>query len=582
MRDSNQMALDEIIQNKQIKTVFQPIISLRDGGILGHEALSRLTEKSSIENIDMLFRYAETYNRIWDLELLCRTKSLEAAFEFMVPSYSKKLFLNVNPKVIHDDKFKKGFTRSFLAQYKISPERIIFEITERSVIQDMESFRLSVDHYKGQDYKIAIDDAGAGYSGLNLISDLHPNYIKLDMNLIRNIHQNSQKYALVKGMVEFSKVSRTHLIAEGIETFEELKTLIQLGVHYGQGYYIQRPKEEIETIDECLLSEIRSLNAKKNHTSQSLISNIYIENLCGNIEQIEPSKKILDVYELFKGSPSCFGLCIIDKEKPAGIITRDKLTLKLSGHYGFSLYQNKEIQQIMDRNFLSVDCKTPVNIVSSIAMSREEERLYDFIVVTKNEKYLGIVTIKDLLQKTTEIEVSVAKHQNPLTGLPGNLIIEQKISKCLSEGENYTVAYLDLNNFKAYNDVYGFEKGDLVIKFFADLLKAFTGEEQFIGHIGGDDFVIISDSLITDTFFIEIQTHFKEKIVEFYNDFDRNRKFITAYNRHGKLETYPLMSFTCVSVSSESQNFKNVPELTEKLAELKKAAKQDVRNVSIL
>ncbi len=92
--------LDYIINNKLIRTIFQPIISLRDGSIFGHEALSRIICQSSISNPDELFAAAEKYNRLWQLEQLCRTKALEAAFVFMIPPYSKKLFINVNPQII--------------------------------------------------------------------------------------------------------------------------------------------------------------------------------------------------------------------------------------------------------------------------------------------------------------------------------------------------------------------------------------------------------------------------------------------------------------------------------------------------
>jgi len=128
-------SLNHIINKKQIKTVFQPIISLRDGNILGHEALSRITCESEIKNPEMLFTIAEEYNRLWELELLCRTTAMEAAYKFMVPPYSKKLFINVNPNIMHYETFKKGFTKSFLMKYKILPQNVIFEITERNVIK---------------------------------------------------------------------------------------------------------------------------------------------------------------------------------------------------------------------------------------------------------------------------------------------------------------------------------------------------------------------------------------------------------------------------------------------------------------
>lgn len=575
MIDQRKEALDYIINNKQIKTVFQPIISLRDGSVLGHEALSRITCESEIKNPDMLFTVAGEYNRLWDLELLCRTTALEAAFKFMVPPYSKKLFINVNPNTMHDESFKKGFTKSFLEQYDITPNNVIFEITERNVIIDMSGFRATIDHYKSQDYKIAIDDAGAGYSGLNLISDVNPNYIKLDMKLIRGVDSDSLKFALVKGMVEFSKVSNIFLIAEGIETYEELDTLVNLGVQYGQGYLIQKPDAEVKEISQEVLQELKKINLRKNHTSQSIISNIYIENLCTVTGIVSPTEMVPVVYDIFKKNPDCFGLCVIENEMPVGIVTQEKLALRLSGHYGFALNQNKTISQIMDKNFLSVDHKTPVSVVSSMALSRQNDKLYDFIVVTENGKYIGTVTIKDLLQKTTEIEVSAAKHQNPLTGLPGNLIIEQKLSQCAAGTVSYSVAYFDIDNFKAYNDVYGFENGDLVIKLLADILKQHISDEQFIGHIGGDDFIVIVYDHVTSEYFKDIVEQFELEVLDFYNLKDIQNGYITTTNRRGEVEQFPLVTLTSVAVGNETKTFKNVFELTEMLAVLKKAAKQN-------
>ncbi|MDD3173291.1 MAG: GGDEF domain-containing protein, partial [Herbinix sp.] len=481
MNDKIKEALEHIISKKQIKTVFQPIISLKDGSILGHEALSRITCNSVINNPEMLFSVAGEYNRLWDLELLCRTTALETAYKFMIPPYSKMLFINVNPNIMHDEKYKKGFTKDFLLQFHMKPQNVIFEITERNVILDMRGFLSTINHYRSQDYKIAIDDAGAGYSGLNLISDVNPNFIKLDMKLIRGIDTDNLKYALVKGMVELSKASQINLIAEGIETHEELETLIHLGVQYGQGYYIQKPSSEVYEIGDEIHQAILLINQRNNQILFNSISNTNIKSLCTYTGIVSSTVTSNYVYNIFKQNPNFFGLCVVENEIPLGIITHEKLALKMSGHFGYSLYQNKSISEVMDQNFLSVDYQTPISIVSSLAMLRSNDKLYDFIVITENDKYIGTVTIKDLLQRAAEIEVDNAKHQNPLSGLPGNLIVEQKLSYCVDCNSMYSVAYIDIDNFKAFNDVYGFENGDLVIKLLANILKNNIPKEFFIG-----------------------------------------------------------------------------------------------------
>lgn len=418
MEENNKIEdeLNFIIANKEIRTVFQPIISLRDGSILGHEALSRIKCESIIQNPEMLFNVAVKYNRLWELELLCRTIALESAYKFMIPPYNKKLFLNVNPNIMHDQNFMKGFTRSFLKQYDISAQDVIFEITERNVVTEIDDFTAAIKHYKEQDFKIAIDDAGAGYSGLNLISLVNPHYIKLDMELIHNVNKDAIKFAILKGMVEFSKVSNVLLIAEGIETYEELDTLISLGVQYGQGYFFQKPSPQISEIRNEILCDINKLNTKKNNMQNYLISDLYIKHLCKYIDIVSPDKKVSDVYEIFKKNHDIYGLCVVKGNIPVGIVTREKLSLKLSGQYGFTLYQNKSVTDVMDNSFLAVDGKTSISDVSSIAMSRPNHKLYDFIVVTENDEFMGAVTIKDLLQKTTEIEVSTAKETSENMG----------------------------------------------------------------------------------------------------------------------------------------------------------------------
>ncbi len=566
-----------IIGNREIKTVFQPIVSLRDGEILGHEALSRITCDTEIGNMEELFILAGKHNCLWELEQLCRTKAFEAAFRFMIPPYNKKLFINVNPNVLHDETFQRGLTKEYLNQYQISPSNIIFEITERNVIKDLDGFISTVNHYKNQDYRIAIDDAGAGYSGLNLISDINPNYIKLDMKLIRHVHSDSLKAALVKSMVGLSKVSNIHVIAEGIESEEELDTLIHLGVQYGQGYLIQYPSSEVKEIRTEVVQMIKRLNKKKNDALAINVFNMPVEKLCSKTGTLEQKTLVPVVYDLFKKDTSCFGFCVTSNNIPVGIVTREKLAIKLSGQYGFALYQNKSISHVMEKDFMTVDCETPVNIVSSIAMARAQDRLYDFIVVTKQGQYFGTVTIKDLLKKTTEIEVAAAKHQNPLSGLPGNLIIEQRLQQCIKQEGEFCVAYLDIDNFKAYNDVYGFENGDSVLKLLASILSRNISKSEFVGHIGGDDFVVILGNHVDEAYFCQIVKEFEEEVLHFYNRKDLENGFITAMSRRNVEEKFPLITLTVASVNNKDNEFHDTTELTENLARLKKEKKRRIR-----
>ena len=573
MSDAMLSELAKIISQKAVKTVFQPIISLRDGVVLGYEALSRITCKSRIRNTDALFTLAGKEDRLWELEILCRTIAFDTVVRNQIVRPGQKLFVNVNPNIMHDKAYQKGLTRDMLELHGIRPESIVFEITEREAIGNMASFISAVENYKSQDYQIAIDDAGAGYSGLNLINDIAPDFIKLDMKLIRDINRDNLKYALVKGMIELSRIAGIFLIAEGIETCEEMSTLISLGVQYGQGYFIQHPKEQIEGIRSEVLQAIEEFNRKKNFSQSGQLSNIYIEKLNCYTDITGPDVPVQQIYNHFVHHPDCFGMCVLEDGKPAGIVTRDKLTLALSGYYGFTLHQKKPISQLMDREFMSVDHKMPISAVSSIAMSRSNDRLYDFIVVTKEGRYIGTVTVRDLLQKSTEIEIAAARHQNPLSGLPGNMVIEQKLSECLRDGNPFSVAYFDIDNFKAYNDVYGFEQGDQIIKLLADILSGLP-DRQFVGHVGGDDFVIIAPGHLGSDDFEEITKRFEREMFRYYSDEDVRKGYIETLNRQGESERFPLTGLTVVVGNNKAIHCDTVSEFTEKLAKMKKTAKQ--------
>lgn len=571
--DKNKYELEKIIVNRDIFTVFQPIISLRNGTVLGYEALSRVSCKSKFKNAEKLFAAAEKYGCLWELELLCRSKALEAATSFMTAPNNKKLFLNVNPNIIHDDNFKMGFTREFLGQFKIEPQNVVFEITERNIIKDIDVFNKAISHYKAQDFLIAIDDAGAGYSGLNLISEVSPDFLKIDMQLVRNINNDNIKYALVKGLVEFSKLTNAALIAEGIETYEELITLINLGVQYAQGYFIQKPEREIMDIKQSLVKLICDINYNSGKIYIDDIRKTAIKYITTYTETVQLNESVSKVFDTIRGNTQCIGFTVVEDDIPVGIITSEKLALKMSGQYGYTLYQNKPVSFVMDRCFLVVDCDTPVNVVSSIAMARQNDKLYDFIVVTNKNKYLGTVRIKDLLQKAIEIEVMSAKQQNPLTGLPGNNVIEKTLSELIKDKGKFTIAYMDIDNFKAYNDVYGFENGDMIIKLLADIMRRNLSDEQFIGHVGGDDFIVIINSINDSKYFSKIVNDFEKEVLSFYNKEDLLKGCITAPNRSGIIECFPIITLTCVCVNNENRKYFNSFEISEELATLKKIEK---------
>ena len=568
----------EVLNNKLIKTVFQPIVSLRDGSIYGYEALSRGPQNTVMENPNILFEYAEKYGKLWDLESLCRITAIETLYKL---NAQLRLFLNVNPQIMHDEKFKQGFTKEYLNKYNIDPQNIVFEITEKGSINNVSDFINTVDNYKKQSYKIAIDDVGAGYSGLNMISDIHPHFVKLDMNLIRDIDKDATKQALIKSVSEFASLTNTYLIAEGIETNNELLELIDIGVQYGQGFYLQKPNPSIMPLTDDVNFTIKEANSKKNHLFGKKSSELFISNICSYQKTLNPKILIHQVYELMESDCELCGICITENDYLIGVITRAEFYKHISGRYGYTLYSNKPIEIIMSREYIQVDYHESIQTVAKKAMGRDSNKLYDFIPVTQDGKYYGVVTVKDLLEKTLQIEVNGAKHINPLSELPGNVLIETTLEECINLSCDCNILYFDIDNFKAYKDVYGFENGDRFIKCFAQILKNNVSvERNFIGHIGGDDFIaIIYENNIVESC-KNIIKQFAQARINFYNKNDLDKGYITTKNRHGIEEDFPLLSIS-IAVSS-NKKYGTVYELSESMSRLKKICKQKPGNNYII
>lgn len=569
--DNKHQLLDRILEGRHLTPVFQPIVSLVDGKTYGYEALSRISEKELEMNIEELFQTAFKHNKSWELETLCRVKALEQS---VYMERGKKLFLNVNCNIIYDNTFREGFTKAYLQKFGLNSNDIIFEITERVSILDTHAFTSAVEHYQKQNYGIAIDDVGAGYSGLNIIASAKPDLIKLDMNMIRDVHKDETKQMLIRALSEFGKNAGILVIAEGIETEAELDTLIGLGIGYGQGFFLGHPDQDFKDISKEKADLIKSFQAK----SYIRKSKTSIYPMAGYLSRpghtFFPYEKALKIYETLQNDPSITEFTVTDRGAAIGFMTRTSLIEKFGGRYGFSLNSKKSIQQLTSKNFLSVNYDMPVNQVSKLAMQRQYEQLYNPIVVEKEGNYWGIVTIKDLLEACTKVEVDTAMHSNPLTGLPGNLLIDQEILYRVLGDAPYCIIYFDIDNFKSYNDAYSFQSGDMMLMLLADTLNKAAVKNEFIGHIGGDDFIVICDYHEAEKYCEKVIDHFSQRVPSLYHKDDIDRGYIISKNRRGLTEEFPIASLSVAGISNRTRTYKNIDSFSADIAELKKKCKR--------
>ncbi|MCD5407035.1 MAG: EAL and GGDEF domain-containing protein [Desulfotomaculum sp.] len=565
--------LKDLITQSNFRIVYQPLVNLSNGEIIGYEALTRGPAGSVLESPGMLFPLAEKAGLLYPLEKVTREKALTEMHRL---NQGEMLFLNINPTILNDPSFSSGRTKEILQKTQRMPQHVVFEITERTAITNFSAFRKALEHYRRQGFKVAIDDVGAGYSSLQSVAELKPDFIKIDRSLIANIHLDSTKQALLETFVVFSRKINSALIAEGIETREELKSVIRLGVNTAQGFYIARPANPLPDLNTDFKMSLKEKTTRKQDALNMLP-------LVGEIVQatlyVNTGDATGDVVAKFQQNKNLHNVVVLDSnEQPVGLITRDKLFYKLGKQYGFDLYCRRAIDLSMDKQPLIIESNIDIDTAAQLAMQRNVDQIYDPFIVIENNRSLGLVSIRQLLDTISNLKMAVARSANPLTGLPGNIVIEAELLKRLDKNIPYAAIYIDLDNFKGFNDRYGFERGDLALKMtgriLTDVTTQYGSKHDLVGHIGGDDFIIISKPSQADTICQKIIDRFAETAPNIYDQEDRAKESITTVDRQGQKVQIPIMSVSIVSAKGGPKyNPVSFEQLAETIAVLKKKAK---------
>ena len=567
--------VEDIVNNEKIGTVFQPIFDLQTGKPFAVEALSRILGSSPISSPSALFDAAQQCNLTYKLEKLCRKKALINAHE---KNIDIPITLNVCPSVLKCREHEEGITSHLVDELFDFRDKIILELTERYFIQDDVGFERTVDYYRKQGFRIAIDDLGAGYTGLKMLTNLEPYMVKIDRSLISDIDKSPKKRMLIEAFVPFCHKINSFVVAEGIETKEELDLLIALKVDYGQGFFLAYPNENVPD----LRKEAANRIIKLQHTPELGWLNKDINNCVESLVQVvEPAKadqQISEIMERFKEDSKLSCIPVVDNHNPVGIIDKSRLYFKLGQRFGYDLFSRKLASDLME-SAMVFETGTPLENVSRDVLKRDETNIYDAVVITYNEAYLGIVKVHNILERITEQKINMATQANPLSNLPGNNLIKEEILHRLNRNQIFCVLYFDLDNFKPFNDNFGFEQGDRVIRFVGNLLKETMTNwdlKSFIGHIGGDDFVGVCRPQDIDSLCKIIIREFDQNIKEFHDPESIKLGFYSSINRVGNYQKFPLLSISIAVLNNSSRQFKSYGQLVSIASEVKKKAKKTV------
>jgi GGDEF domain-containing protein len=300
----------------------------------------------------------------------------------------------------------------------------------------------------------------------------------------------------------------------------------------------------------------------------------HIGKIVKNVPYIVPSVKNKEVDKLFTNNPDTRGLVVVHHEKPIAHITRTHFYQKIGTLYGYNLYMGRESKLLAKTDPLIVDYYQSITEVSRLAMEREEEDLYDDVIVTKDGKFIGVVSIRALLMKFVEIQVEFASFLNPLSNLPGNHLIFEKLVETISL-EQFSLLYFDLDYFKTYNDLYGFNRGDQVLLHLTEILKRnILHSGYFLGHIGGDDFMALIPHYDVESICENIIKEFDETIPNFYDPSHLSEPNFKVKGRSGQLENFFIMTLSIAVLTNKQRKFEKAEDLSNEVAAIKRYCKK--------
>lgn len=573
------------IQNlKVLDFAFQPILNIHTGEIFAVEALLRNYKEVGFDSIFELFDEVHRDNLLYAFDLKLRKKAFK---KFMkIEGYENiKLFFNLDNRVLDMPDFQQGNTSKILSDYGINKNNVCFEISERYELSSSSNIQKVFSHYKNEKFCIAIDDFGTGYSGYKLLYEIKPDIIKIDRFFISNIQKDLKKKLMTRAITHLAIQLGIKVIAEGVETKEELLTCRDLGCHFVQGYFAQMPTQNVAEIKKSY-----------EHIAQMLKSSRRGENAECNMEQYIDRQQPLPidtdmdrVIEFFQKNPHIRSVPVVNSSnEPMGILQEHAIKELIYSPYGRSLMSNYSIKKSKLKHLLEPCGTTEIhcNISTVIELfSNNPESIG--IILTNNAKYYGFLSARAIITIMNEQNLVYAREQNPLTKLPGNSMIDKYLHQIAQTQSSYILCYFDLNDFKAFNDVYGFRNGDRALQLFADILKKNLSQSFFKAHIGGDDFFIAVEFKESEQQkhidkIYRVVKKFCDDARELYSKEDKENGYIISSDREGNKKKFALLSVSAsILVVKATTKQRGAETLNEILSFQKKVAKQEDSHISI-
>ena len=553
-----------------LHAVFQPIVRASGGAIEGYEALIRGPEGTLVHEPAGLFAQARSRGLLAQLEMAALETAARAFSELELPG---RLFLNASPALAtrHTEVFL-GFARR-LSGMGLAPERVVIELTEGDKIHDLDRIRQVVDSLRKLGLQIALDDLGEGFSSLRLWKELAPEIVKVDKHFIQGIDQDPLKRQFLRAIQDIALAAQTQLVAEGIETAGELRVIRDLKVTYAQGYFLARPARVPEQTPPRVVGLAQRARLYPETVSDMGVTALQ---LAARIEPVSPRSTGHQVYERFARDSTAHALPVVDQGRPVGLISRYSLIDRFARPYRRELYGNKSCVALMNPEPLVVEHTAGIQEIGwRLSEGTAGHDLAEGFIVTQDGLYVGACSGQNLLRELSELQVKAARYANPLTMLPGNVPITQHIERLLDGELPFCVCHVDLDYFKPFNDLYGYRRGDDMIQLVGRLLVASAeGSCDLVGHVGGDDLIVIFQSEDWDARINAALAAFAAERMALFDADDIARQGFSSTDRSGAPQFFPLTTLSIGAVQVPAGVRSSSHQIAARAVEAKSQAKK--------
>lgn len=558
----------------ELRFAFQPIALASDGKAYGYEALLRGWSEAGFFGIGSVFDAAYLEGELVELDRRLRAKAL-ADFSAWAPA-GTKLFYNMDNRVFLSPDAAMGDTIRAAEERGISPSRLVLEISERHEMEGDAGFEKVISLCREAGFRIAIDDFGSGYAGLKLLHMSEPDILKIDRHFVAGSGGEPRKAAFLEKIVGLAHLMGVTVVAEGVETEAELGVCVEAGCDMIQGFLLARPafgQAAFERSYPALAGA--GAEARRGRSRGALIA-------ASKLRLVEPVREdcgFLHVLARFRKDIELDILPVVDASyEPVGVYLERDFRQYVYSPFGIALLEHLE-SGAGASSFLrgapvaaaNADLARALEVFGAMPASGG-------VILTRDSRYEGLLPAAELLSLVAEHDLSEARDQNPLTRLPGNLRVAEVIAQRMAETSSCRAfIYFDFDDFKPFNDRYGFRRGDRVIQLFADILRSvFAQPSSFVGHLGGDDFFAFGRAPSLPEALAPVREateRFRHEAASFYSAEDRERGWILGRDRSGEERKMPLIGVSSALVFAVGGAGLDAESLSDLFAELKKKAK---------